>query len=85
MKEPQEYNGNIEELRVPRNTEKDTWDFVLEECDQAVSLFGDANENDVLRANKWVALALKSRAGSVCSFRCQVYSSALCLFLWSGC
>ena len=59
IKEPQEYNGNIEELRVPRNTEKDTWDFVLEECDQAVSLFGDANENDVLRANKWVALALK--------------------------
>ena len=65
IKEPQEYNGNIEELRVPRNTEKDTWDFVLEECDQAVSLFGDANENDVLRANKWVALALKSR---VCLF-----------------
>lgn len=79
IKEPQEYNGNIEELRVPRNTEKDTWDFVLEECDQAVSLFGDANENDVLRANKWVALALKSRAAlyaaSVAKFTHQPYVS----------
>ena len=41
--------------------------------------FGDANENDVLRANKWVALALKSRAAlyaaSVAKFTHQPYVS----------
>lgn len=79
LKAPQEYNGNIEELKTPRNTEKETWNFVLDECDQAVMLFGDANENTVLRANKWVALALKSRAAlhaaSVAKFTHQPYIS----------
>ncbi len=79
IKQPQEYNGNIEELKVPRSTEKATWDFILEDCDQAISLFGTANETNVYRANKWVALALKSRAAlfaaSVAKFTHQPYVS----------
>lgn len=79
LKLPQEYNGNIEELKTPRNTEKETWNFILEECGQAATLFGTANENTVLRANKWAALALKSRAAlhaaSVAKFTHQPYIS----------
>lgn len=58
----QDYNGDIEALKVPRSTEKRTWDFILEDCDRAISMFGDANDGEVLRANRWTALALKSRA-----------------------
>lgn len=76
---PQEYQSDIEALRVPRNTEKETWDFILNECDLAVSMFGTANESDVLRANKWTALALKTRvalyAASVAKFTHQPYVS----------
>jgi hypothetical protein len=56
---PQEFNGNPESLKVPRNTEKETWDFVLSECDIAIKSLGDSNGR---RASKWAALALKSRA-----------------------
>ena len=79
IKSPQQYNGNIEELKVPRSTEKDTWDFILEDCENAASLFGDANQNEVLRANKWSALALKSRvalfAASVAKYTHSPYVS----------
>ncbi len=61
LKSPQDYNGDIEALKVPRNTEKETWDFILEDCDNSISLFG-TTESGPRRADKWVALALKSRA-----------------------
>lgn len=50
-----------ESLMIPRSTEKETWDFVLESCDQAAALLGD-DDGTRRRASKWVALALKSRA-----------------------
>ena len=63
LKEPQEYTEDIESLRVPRNTEKDCYDFIAEDLDRAVELLPD---NEVLlgrgRATKYAALALKSRA-----------------------
>lgn len=51
-------------LRVPRSTEKETWDFVLSECDLAIAGLPDkSNSSDgALRATKWAAYALKSRA-----------------------
>ncbi len=58
---PQQFDGAIEDLKIPRNTEKETWDFILEDCDKAIELFGEV-ENGPRRADKWVALALKSRA-----------------------
>ncbi len=50
-----------EDLMVPRSTEKETWDFVLESCDEAIKRLGEG-DGTRRRANKWVALALKSRA-----------------------
>ncbi|MFB0908870.1 MAG: RagB/SusD family nutrient uptake outer membrane protein [Spirosomataceae bacterium] len=57
--EPLEFLGDPEELKVSRNTEKETWDFVLSECDVAAKALGNSNGR---RASKWTALALKSRA-----------------------
>ncbi|MEI7502821.1 MAG: RagB/SusD family nutrient uptake outer membrane protein [Paludibacter sp.] len=57
--------GDNSEVFVARSTEKETWDFVLAQCDSAViglpatapSVLDGAN-----RATKWAAYALKSRA-----------------------
>ncbi len=56
--------GNPEDsttLYIPRSTEKETWDFVLATLDSAIVRLSDDN-SDKRRANKWTALALKSRA-----------------------
>jgi len=63
----QEYTSNVDSLRVPRSTEKETWDFILAECDTAAMYLPDNVEKswtaeDERRATKWAALALKSRA-----------------------
>jgi len=58
--EPQDLNDN---LFIPRSTEKETWDFILEEIDLAISnlptVLGSDEGN--FRATKWAAYALKSR------------------------
>lgn len=56
----QEYTGDSEALKVPRNTEKETWDFILAECDKAIAVL-DYDPN-ARRASKWAAYGLKSRA-----------------------
>ncbi len=48
-------------LFTPRSTEKETWDFVMENCDLAASLLGEG-DGTRRRGTKWAALALKSRA-----------------------
>ncbi len=59
--EAQDYTTDVESLKVPRSTEKETWDFVLSECQLAADnlLEGDGSQR---RATKWAALGLKSRA-----------------------
>ncbi len=47
-------------LYIPRSPEKETWDFILSTLDTAIVKLDDDNL-DKRRANKWVALALKSR------------------------
>ncbi len=51
-------------LFVPRSTEKQTWDFVMSECDRAIANLPEIVKSDegAFRATKWAALALKSRA-----------------------
>ena len=51
-------------IYVPRSTEKETWDFVLAECDAAIAGLPDKSNSldGALRATKWAAYALKSRA-----------------------
>ena len=53
--------NDTESLNVPRSTEKETWDFVIATCDSAILNLGDG-DGTKRRADKWVALALKSRA-----------------------
>jgi len=65
IKTVQEYDTNFESLRVARSTEKETWDFVLEECDNAIRNLPENWESGDIskrRATKWTAYALKSRA-----------------------
>ncbi len=50
-----------EGLYVPRSTEEASWDFVLEDCDNAVANLAETAP-DPYRANKYAAYALKSRA-----------------------
>ncbi len=52
-----------DDLFVPRSTEKETFDFILNECDLAIeNLPAASNVNDgIYRATKWAAYALKSR------------------------
>lgn len=67
----QQFEGDVEALKVPRSTEEETWNFVLAECDEAINKLSDENFN-VRRASKWSAYALKSRialhAASVAKF-----------------
>lgn len=61
---PQEYNpADLESLLVERNTEQDTYDFILFEAKEAAnSLPVTRNSENKYRANKGAALALCSRA-----------------------
>ena len=52
--------GDASSVSVPRSTEKETWDFVLAECDKAAANLPESVSD--YRASKWAALALKSRA-----------------------
>ncbi len=61
----QAYTSEFESLRVPRSTEKETWDFVLAECDKAIENLPETRQSadeTKRRATKWAAYALKSRA-----------------------
>ncbi|MGX5816910.1 RagB/SusD family nutrient uptake outer membrane protein [Chitinophaga lutea] len=59
IKTLQQYTADVEALKVPRSTEKETWDYVMELCDQAIANLGTTKGR---RANKWTAHALKARA-----------------------
>jgi len=60
IEESQAFTTDWVSLRVPRSTEKATWQYVLDECDRAITLLADNTNNR--KANKWTAYALKSRA-----------------------
>lgn len=63
--ENQQYTDDFVSLRLPRSTEKETWDFILQELDKAIASLpetrGDVDASK-RRATKWAAYALKSRA-----------------------
>ncbi len=52
--------SDLSTLYIPRSTEKETWDFVLQTLDSAIVNLNDDNTIK-RRATKWSALALKSR------------------------
>lgn len=51
--------NNLADLQVPRNKEKEVYDFISKELDEAAVLMQPTSDNG--RANKYVAYALKSR------------------------
>lgn len=64
VKVPLDYDpDNLENLEIPRSTEKDCYDFIAEDLDIAIKLL-PVNESYLGqgRATKYAALALKSRA-----------------------
>lgn len=65
VKIPQDpFKSTTEELRVPRSSEEDVYKFIEEELNLAIQLMPDINGDAATtgRANRNVALALKSRA-----------------------
>lgn len=70
---PQDISEGIGSLQVPRNTEKEIYDFLLKELDDVIlTLPATYSSENKFRATKYSALALKSRAmlyaGSIASF-----------------
>ncbi len=55
----QKFDGDYEKVKVPRSKEVETWKFILAQCDSAFSLLPATTVQE--RANKWTAMALKSR------------------------
>jgi len=66
------------DLYVPRSTEKETWDFVLNECDLAIANLPETTRaaDGALRATKWAAYALKSRAALHAASVAKYWNSA---------
>ena len=48
-------------LYIPRSTEKETWDFVLNELTEVAAALPEKRNDGTYRADKWAALGLKSR------------------------
>lgn len=55
-----DFSGNAEPLQVPRATEAAVYDFIASEMDAIAGVLGNAGSR--WRANRYTALALKSRA-----------------------
>lgn len=73
IKEVQPLPTDVNDVMVPRNTEKETWDFVISDLDVAIANLPEQRpSNGLYRVTKWVALGLKSRvtlhAASVAKF-----------------
>jgi hypothetical protein len=57
-----DYSGDASALRQPRNKEHEVYDFIASEMDAVKSDLGTLNATSISRANKTIAMALKSRA-----------------------
>ncbi len=68
--------GENEGLYIPRSTEKQTWDFVLAELDEAANLLPETRGNNNYRATKYAALGLKSRVALWAASECKYWSKA---------
>lgn len=62
IEDVQIWEGDIEKLKVPRSTEKATWDYVMGLFDIAADNLPLSWDGDQRRATRYVALAYKTRA-----------------------
>lgn len=62
VKNVQNFTGdNLADLQIPRNTEKEVWEFIAHDLDSAFLLLPEVAEQSG-RTDKYAAMALKSRA-----------------------
>lgn len=63
---------DIAPLQIPRATEADAYQYVIDQCDLAITKLSDKKSVNASVANKWAALMLKARAavyaGSIAKF-----------------
>ncbi len=57
-----DFSGDASSLRKPRNKEHEVYDFIASEMDAVKAALGTTNATSITRANKNIAMALKSRA-----------------------
>ncbi len=67
LREPQEYVGDIESLKVPRDTEKACYDFIAEDLDEAFRLLPDNEE-----------IFGKRTCHQICCFGIEISRYAVC-------
>ncbi len=60
----QDYTGdNLDSIQLPRNTEKEIYDFIAKELDEVAPLLPETNSSEnQFRVTRYAALTLKSRA-----------------------
>ena len=66
---------NEDKLYVPRSTEKETWDWVINQFEEAAKLLPDS-QNQEMRANKYSAYALEARAALWAASECKYWDRA---------
>ena len=74
-----EFQGADQEnagLYIPRSKEKDTWDFVLSELDEAIKLLPEERKTGKYRATKYSALGLKCRVALWAASESKYWSNA---------
>ena len=71
------YYGTEEEdkMYVPRSTEKESWDWVIDQFEQAAQLLPDTQGQE-MRANKYSAYALEARAALWAASECKYWERA---------
>ena len=52
----------LDQIRVPRSTEVETWNYILKCFDNAAEMLSETDNGYHTMANRWTALAYKSRA-----------------------
>ncbi len=65
-----------EALYIPRSKEKDCWDFILKECDKAITNLPVTLTDGKFRASKWTAYALKSRVALYAASLAKYWNNA---------
>ena len=71
------YYGTEEEdkIYVPRSTEKESWDWVIDQFEQAAQLL-PATQGQEMRANKYSAYAMEARAALWAASECKYWERA---------
>ena len=72
------YDGgeDVSGLLVPRSTEKDTWDFVINEFEEAAMLLPVTRNDGSYRVTKYAAYALEARAALFAASLCKYWKDA---------